>query len=52
MITQQEIQIELELIDSFFLDGEMKQHTKNYVLIRLASILENGIKIAITAVLE
>ena len=52
MITQQQIQKELELIDSFFSDGEMKQHTKNYVLIRLSSILENGIKIAITKVLE
>ena len=52
MITQQQIQKELELMDSFFSDGEMKQHTKNYVLIRLSSILENGIKIAITKVLE
>ena len=52
MITKQEIQKELELMDSFFSDGEMKQYTKNYVLIRLSSILENGIKIAITKVLE
>ena len=52
MITQQQIQKELELMDSFFSDGEMKQYTKNYVLIRLSSILENGIKIAITEISE
>ena len=52
MITQQQIKKEIELINSFFSNEEMKQYTKNYVLIRLASVLENGIKIVINEVLK
>lgn len=44
--------IELELIDNLLRNSNIEEHTKNYILIRLSALLENGIKLSITRTIE
>lgn len=52
MIDESTINNELEQIDNLLKKSTIDEYTKNYVLIRLSALLENGIKLVITRTLE